>query len=42
MKVVMAIDDYFIGTGEGTVSDRVWFYGTYALTGVIAAFTFLN
>jgi len=37
MKVIRAIDEYFIGNGEGTGIDRVWFYAQYVVYVTIAA-----
>lgn len=42
MKVIHAIDNYFIGSGEGTIGDRLYFFGTIAATGIIALVTLLN
>lgn len=36
MKVLKAVDAYFIGNAEeGTIEDRLWFYGTYVVAIVI-------
>ena len=38
IKAVKTIDEYFIGlSDEGTVSDRLFFYGTYATCLLITA-----
>ncbi len=29
MRVIRKLDNYFLGTGEASVTDRIWFYGTY-------------
>lgn len=43
MNLIQRLDEYFIGTAdEGTVSDRVYFYGLYVVTGLIAALTLAN
>ncbi len=39
MQALRKLDDYFIGTNDGTPADRVWFYGTYTLTALIALAT---
>lgn len=41
MRMLRMIDDFFIGAGEGTASDRVWFYGTYAGIALCALTPFL-
>ena len=42
MRLLRAIDGYFIGEGEGTAGDRVWMYGQYAVYMGIAAYTLLS
>lgn len=42
MKALKAIDEYFIGAGEGTARDRVAIYGQYLVYVGIAAFTALS
>ena len=39
MQALRKLDDYFIGNNEGTAADRVWFYGSYALTAALALAT---
>lgn len=41
MQTLRKLDDYFIGTDEGTAGDRVWFYGTYAIIALCAITPFL-
>lgn len=31
MKLIRKIDNYFFIAGEGDISDRIWFYGIYAI-----------
>lgn len=31
MKTIKAIDNYFLGYDDGTLSDRLWFYFSYAI-----------
>lgn len=31
MNMIRKLDDYFLGTDEADISDRIWFYGTYAI-----------
>ncbi|WP_255536294.1 hypothetical protein [Planococcus beigongshangi] len=43
MQLIRRIDSYFIGEpDEGTVTDRLYFFGTLAATGIIAAVTLFN
>lgn len=37
MKLIRKFDDYFLGTGEGDITDRLWFYGAYATCLTIVA-----
>lgn len=30
MKVLRAIDEYLIGNDEGTIGERLFYYGTYS------------
>lgn len=39
MQLIKQIDDYFLGDGEGTVVDRLYFYGVYGLSLFIAFVT---
>lgn len=29
MRMIRKFDNFFLGTGEGDMTDRLWFYGTY-------------
>ena len=29
MGIVRKLDNYFLGTDEASLTDRIWFYGTY-------------
>lgn len=42
MKTLKALDNYFIGAGEGTFEDRFWFYGSYVLCFTLVAITLSN
>ncbi|MGH2318106.1 hypothetical protein [Planococcus sp. 4-30] len=42
MQLIRQIDDYFLGNGEGTVVDRLYFYGVYCVSILIAFFTMLS
>src|SRR5690606_38384424 len=42
VQMIRQIDDYFLGNGEGTVVDRLYFYGVYCATLGIAFFTMLS
>lgn len=37
--MIKALDNYFIGNGEGTIEDRLWFYGSYVITLLVVAVT---
>ncbi|AIY05324.1 hypothetical protein Plano_1359 [Planococcus sp. PAMC 21323] len=39
MQLIRQIDDYFLGNDEGTVVDRLYFYGVYCVSLLIALFT---
>ncbi|WP_275425611.1 hypothetical protein [Planococcus versutus] len=39
MQLIRQIDDYFIGNEEGTVVDRLYFYGVYGVSMMIALIT---
>ncbi|WP_169835264.1 hypothetical protein [Planococcus faecalis] len=39
LQLIRQIDDYFLGNGEGTVTDRLYFYGVYCVSMLIAFFT---
>ena len=41
MKALRALDNYFIGTGEGAAMDRVWALGQYVVYIGITLFTIL-
>jgi len=41
MKALRAVDNYFIGRGEGDVFDRLWTYGQYIVYLGIVAIVFI-
>ena len=42
MKILKAVDNYFIGKDEGTTSCRVYFYGQYAIYLSVTLFTIIS
>lgn len=42
MQLILRIDDWFIGNGQGTIGDRVWFYGFFVATGAVTATTLIG
>ena len=42
MNIIITIDEFFIGNNEGALSDRLWFYGTYAASLFIVSFIIYN